>query len=78
MTNILLPSFEKSINIKNELDAYRYLISNMNIYQNITEEKKIEYINKNIIDNILPHITDRNTKILYLGYMINKIGRAHV
>jgi DNA-directed RNA polymerase II subunit RPB2 len=73
MTNILLPSFEKSIDIKNELDAYRYLISNMNIYQNITEEKKIEYINKNVINNILPHITDRNTKVLYLGYMINKL-----
>ena len=65
--------FEKSISIKNEMDAYRYLISNMNIYQNITEEKKIEYINKNVINNILPHINDRNTKVLYLGYMINKL-----
>ena len=73
MTNILLPSFEKSMNIKNELDAYRYLISNMNIYQNITEDKKIEYINKNVINHILPHISDRNTKVLYLGYMINKL-----
>ena len=27
MTNILLPSFEKSIDIKNEIDAYRYLIT---------------------------------------------------
>ena len=78
MTNILLPSFEKCINIKNELDAYRYLISNMNIYQNITEEKKIEYINNNLIPNILPHITDRNKKVLYLGYMINKMLKCYL
>ena len=78
MTNILLLSFEKSIDIKNEIDAYRYLINNMNIYQNITEEKKIEYINKNVINNILPHITDRNTKILYLGYMINKLLKCYL
>ena len=67
MTNILLTSFEKSINIKNELDAYRYIISNINIYKNIIKEKKIKYINKNIINNILPHISDKNTKELYLG-----------
>lgn len=78
MTNILLASFEKSINIKNELDAYRYIISNINIYQNISEEKKIEYINKNIINNILPHISDKNTKVLYLGYMINKLLKCYL
>ena len=78
MTNILLPSFEKSIDIKNEIDAYRYLMNNMNIYQNITEEKKIEYINKNVINNILPHINDRNTKVLYLGYMINKLLKCYL
>ena len=77
MTNILIPSFEKCIDIKNELDAYRYLINNMNIYQNITEEKKIEYINKNVINNILPHITNKNSKILYLGYMINKLLKCY-
>ena len=78
MTNILLPSFEKCIDVKNELDAYRYLISNMNIYQTISEEKKIEYINKNVINNILPHISDRKVKVLYLGYMINKLLKCYL
>ena len=41
MTNILLPSFEKIQNITNELDAYRYIINNLNTnYYNISEEKK--------------------------------------
>ena len=78
MINVLLPSFKKCIDIKNELDAYRYIISNMNIYENITEERKIEYINKYVISNILPHIIDRNTKILYLGYMINKLLKCYL
>ena len=78
MINILLPSFNKIIDVKNELDAYRYIMNNMNNYYNISEEKKIKYINDNIINNILPHIKEKKEKILYLGLMINKLLKCYL
>jgi len=79
MTSILLPSFEKIQNITNELDAYRYIIDNLNTnYYNISEENKIEYINNNIIVNILPHIKTKEKKVLYLGLMINKLLKCYL
>ena len=79
MTSILLPSFEKIQNITNEIDAYRFIIDNLNTnYYNISEEKKIEYINNNIIVNILPHIKTKEKKVLYLGLMINKLLKCYL
>ena len=79
MTNILLPSFNKISDINSEIDAYRLIINNLNTnYYNIPEEKKIEYINKNIVVNILPHIKTKEKKILYLGLMVNKLLKCYL
>ncbi len=78
MINILLPSFNKCIDVKTELDAYRYIINNMNSSINLDEQKKIEYINVNIIKNILPHIDTKKEKILFLGLMINKLLKCYL
>ena len=71
---MLLPSFEMTRDIKNELDAYRFIIQYLNPnYNLISEEKKIKYIDENIRNNILPHLNTNNEKILFLGLMINKL-----
>ena len=74
MTKILLPSFDNSKDIRNENDSYNVLFDNLNVNLKVlSSEKKIEYINENIINNILPHIETREKKVLYLGLMINKL-----
>ena len=74
MTQILLPSFEITQHIKNELDAYRFLFQYLNPnYNLISEEKKIKYIDENILSNVLPHINTNYKKTLFLGLMINKL-----
>ena len=79
ITKMLLPSFETTRHIKNELDAYRFIIKYLNPnYNLISEEKKIKYIDENIRNNILPHLNTNNEKTLFLGLMINKLLKCYL
>jgi len=76
---ILLPSFYKANDIRSEVEAYQYIIKNLNNHLIFKDnDKKIEYINENIKKNIFPHLDNDKKKSLYIGLMINKLLRCYL
>ena len=76
--NTLLPSFEDVFSIRTKLDAYEYLYPYLNqSYNYLSNENKNKYIENYILKNILPHVPTIPHKLLYLGYMINKLLKCY-
>ena len=78
MIETLLPSIEDSFEIRTKLDAFQYLYQYLNqSYNYLSDENKNKYINNYVLKNILPHIPEVSDKLLYLGYMINKLLKCY-
>ena len=79
MTNILIPSFEEVSDIRSKQDAFKYLHKYLNqSYNYIDDEKKNNFIKNCIMINILPHLDTDKKKLLYLGYIINKLLKCYL
>ena len=79
LTKVLIPSFEKSCNIRTESDAFKYTCNfiNKNLMV-VSDDKKYNYIKNNILKNVLPHIDNVKSKLLFIGKMINKLIKCYL
>ena len=77
--DVLLPSFEDVFKIRTKLDAFEYLYPYLNqSYNYLSNENKNKYIENYVLRNILPHITDVSSKLMFLGYMVNKLIKCYL
>ena len=61
---------DDAVGVYTREDALEYILRN--ITGNMRNNKTVDNVEAVLISDLLPHITGRNKKALYLGYMINK------
>ena len=81
MLSLIKPSIIEGANIITQTDAIQYLsryINSSNSTINNTEEIKINYIKNTVLTDIILHEDSFNSKVVYLGYMVQRLLRCYL
>ena len=78
---LLKPSILEGASVQTQTLAIQYIANHINPSNSTvqtTEDVKFNYVKRVVLDDLLPHMTTKQGKQYYLGYMVQKLLNCHL